>query len=443
MRDKIKYGNELLDIEIPDGADLTVMLPKEHEEKTATEEEIVLDALAHPVGSGLLGDEISKGDRVCILTNDITRLTRSHIYIPVLVEELNRIGIPDEDITILFANGMHSGMSEEQMISLITEDVYRRVRVCQHDCVNSPCELVGTTSYGHEVWANQIAMAADKLILTGGILVHHMAGFGGGRKDIIPGCARKDTILNNHKMVVDPNAQAGVLEKNPVHLDFMEACAFTKPAFLLNVLCDDYGTIYEAVAGHWRDAYLHGTEMARELYLYPVRERPDVVIASCGGFPKDIDLRQSKKGFYNASRAVKEGGTVICLAECREGCSKEMDDPFEEWLGRFRDLESVRAEIQKNVNMGGLNCYKVREVQSHCRLILVTSLDQKRMEQVGVECYPKDELNQVIQTVLSEYTAPKVLYMPQAGLTLPCFEKEESKREDKKAGKKADCRESN
>ncbi len=202
------------------------------------------DALAHPIGAGLLAEEIHAGDTVCILTNDITRLTRSHIYIPILVRELNKAGVSDGDITILFANGMHSAMTVEQMCSLITEDIYRRVTVVQHDCEESPCQLVGTTSYGHEVWANKIAMAADKLILTGGILVHHMVGFGGGRKDIIPGCARKDTILSNHKMVIDPNAQAAVLENNPVHLDFMEACAFTHPAYLLNVICDDHGMIY-------------------------------------------------------------------------------------------------------------------------------------------------------------------------------------------------------
>ena len=215
MKDKVKYGHELLDIEIPEGTDLSILLPKQHPTGVRSEEEIVEDALAHPIGAGLLAEEIHAGDTVCILTNDITRLTRSHIYIPILVRELNKAGVPDGDITILFANGMHSAMTEEQMCSLITEDIYRRVTVVQHDCEESPCQLVGTTSYGHEVWANKIAMAADKLILTGGILVHHMAGFGGGRKDIIPGCARKDTILSNHKMVIDPNAQAGVLENNP------------------------------------------------------------------------------------------------------------------------------------------------------------------------------------------------------------------------------------
>ena len=422
MKDKIKYGSVLLDIEIPDNVDLKIMLPKEIAHGGSTEEEIVENALRNPIGSGFLGDEIKKGDHVCILTNDITRLTRSHIYIPILVQALNACGVEDDDITILFANGMHSGMTEEQMKQLITEDIYGRVHVYQHNCETSPCVLVGTTSYRHDVWANKIAMEADKLILTGGILVHHMAGFGGGRKDIIPGCARKDTILSNHKMVVSPNAQAGVLEGNPVHLDFMEACAFTKPAFLLNVLCDNHGKICNAVAGHWREAYMYGTELAKELYLYPIDERPDVVIASAGGFPKDIDLRQSKKGFYNASRAVKEGGVVICLAECKEGCSKELDDPFEDWLDRFRTLDAVRNELKENVNMGGLNCYKVREVQSHCRLILITSLEQKRMSEVDVECYPKEQLNQVIRDVLATYDHPKVLYMPQAGLTLPCYQ---------------------
>lgn len=199
----------------------------------------------------------------------------------------------------------------------------------------------------------------------------------------------------------------------------MEACAFTHPAYLLNVICDDHGMIYQAVAGHWREAYLHGAELAKDFYLYPLPERPDIVIASCGGFPKDIDLRQSKKGFYNASRAVKKGGVIICLAECPGGCSKEMDDPFEEWLGRYPDKDSVVAELKRKVNMGGLNCYKVRECQAHCRLILITALDQKRMAEVNVECYPKEQLNEVIRTVLAEYDHPKVLYMPQAALTLP------------------------
>ena len=93
--------------------------------------------------------------------------------------------------------------------------------------------------------------------------------------------------------------------------------------------------------------------------------------------------------------------------------------PFEEWLSRFPDLISVKAELERNVNMGGLNCYKVREVQSHCRLILITDLSRDRMARVGVECQPKEALNQVVREVLADYKRPKVLYMPQAGLTLP------------------------
>lgn len=418
MEDKVKFGREYLPISIPAYYSVDTMLPREIE-SLAGEAELVRMALDNPIGTGRLCDVIDADDKVCILTNDITRLTRSQIYIPILVDELNRCGVSDDRITILFANGMHSGMSEEEMISLITEDIYRRVNVYQHNCKSDEFVLIGTTSYGHEVRVNKIAMDADKLILTGGVLVHHMAGFGGGRKDIIPGCASKETILANHQMVVEPNAQAGVIEGNPVHEDLMEACAFTNPAFMFNVLCDNHGKICDAVAGHWEKAYYQGVEKAKKLYLYPIEHKYDVVIASAGGFPKDIDLRQSKKGFYNASRAVAPGGTVICIAECSEGCSKEMDDPFEEWLDRFRDHESVRNELLREVNMGGLNCYKVRECQRVSRLVLITSLDQKRMADIDVECYPKEELNEIIERILGEYENPSVLYMPHAGLTLP------------------------
>lgn len=65
---------------------------------------------------------------------------------------------------------------------------------------------------------------------------------------------------------------------------------------------------------------------------------------------------------------------------------------------------------------------RLRKVQSHCRLILITSLDAQRMADVGVECHPKEELNAVIREVLAGYHDPNVLYMPQAGLTLPYVE---------------------
>ena len=93
MKDKVKYGHELLDIEIPEGTDLSILLPKQHPTGVRSEEEIVEDALAHPIGAGLLAEEIHAGDTVCILTNDITRLTRSHIYIPILVRELNKAAV--------------------------------------------------------------------------------------------------------------------------------------------------------------------------------------------------------------------------------------------------------------------------------------------------------------------------------------------------------------
>ena len=132
---------------------------------------------------------VKPGSKVCLLVNDITRLTKSDLFVPALVDELNACGIPDSDITVLFANGMHEQMSEADMRRIISDAAYERVNIVQHDCLNAEFVYVGTTTRGTEVRVNKVAYDADFLILTGGIVPHHIAGFGGGRKDIIPGCA--------------------------------------------------------------------------------------------------------------------------------------------------------------------------------------------------------------------------------------------------------------
>ena len=175
--------------------------------------------------------------------NDITRLTKSEVFVPIIIEELNRAGIPDKDITILFANGLHKAMTEGEMQRIIGEEIYGRVNIVQHDGVNGDFTLVGTTSRGNKVYINKVVTDADRVILTGGIILHHLAGYGGGRKNIIPGVAHQETIFFNHRMMVDPRAEAGNIEGNPIHEDVMEACGLVEPDFLFNVILDHQGKL--------------------------------------------------------------------------------------------------------------------------------------------------------------------------------------------------------
>ncbi|MDF2615577.1 MAG: hypothetical protein K0Q47_232 [Sedimentibacter sp.] len=418
-RYKLKYDKAKLEMEIPEEDILKVIIPNTYEHKFSTDKEVVIDALQNPIDAPLITEMFHKGETVCLLVNDITRLTKSEVFVPLIIDELNKVGIIDEDITILFANGLHKQMNEIEMRTIVGNEVYNRVNIVQHDGINGKFELAGTTSSENEVYVNTIVKNADKVIMTGGIIMHHLAGYGGGRKDIIPGCAKQDTIFYNHRMMVNPAARAGNIEGNPIHKDLMEACSLINPDYIVNVILDHEGNIAGAVAGNWITAWEAGCRIADSLYKVPIEQEADLVIASSGGFPKDIDLRQSKKGYYNAQRAVKQGGVIICLAGCDEGISRE-GDPFESWLEKYKTLDEVRKEMMIRFDIGGLNAYRTREVQKRARLILITKLDVVRLKELNVEAYHEDQFQEIIDKVREELGGhPSIIVMEQAGLTLP------------------------
>lgn len=287
-------------------------------------------ALDHPIGAGPLEEAVRPGDKVCILISDITR--RWHqpsAYLPILVERLNRAGIPDRDILILCATGTHSRQTREEQVSLVGEELYRRIRFRDHQCDDKEhLPYMGTTSRRTPVWLNSYAMACDKIILTGGVVYHFLAGFGGGRKSIVPGIAGRETINTNHNNALNKGLGSGsnpracngnMTEDNPFYSDLMECAAFAKPAYLLNVIVDDSYQIVGAFAGDWREAHAQAAKAVEKLDGVPVPRRAPLVIASAGGYPKDINLYQTSKTLSNALAAAAPGGTIVLLSQCREG----------------------------------------------------------------------------------------------------------------------------
>ncbi len=303
-----------------------VDLPEEHiihdlhGKTVAVEEDIAaaaLKALRTPIDSKPLAEIVKPGEKVAIVVSDETRLCYTDQFLPVIVRELNEQGIPDDDIDIVIATGTHRAQTPEEDILVLGEDMIKRFRVHQHDCRDTD-NLVykGTTSRGNKVYINKIVASADRIIATGAVTLHPMAGFGGGRKAIVPGVAGLDTINHNHVLALaekpgdgcNPDAVAAKLEGNPFHEDLMECVEFVNPDFLLNVVLTSEGGLYEVVAGNWKTAFYKGCRDLLEISGIPIRELADVVIASGGGYPKDINLYQGTKSHMNVEMAVKPGG---------------------------------------------------------------------------------------------------------------------------------------
>ena len=215
----------------------SVMLPEEHisdviegnPTPAVDVEAATLECMRHPIGSAPLAETVKPGDKVCIVCADVTRTwNHSDQFVIHIVNELNRAGIPDSDMYIVFAQGTHRAQTPEEDIRVVGEEVARRIKLYQHDSRNKEgLTLVGTTKLGTPVWIDKRVAAADKIILVNGITTHLFAGYGGGRKLILPGVAGWDTIQINHCHAladqfgggINPLTRSTVLENNPVSDD--------------------------------------------------------------------------------------------------------------------------------------------------------------------------------------------------------------------------------
>lgn len=386
-------------------------------------------ALDHPIGAGPIEEAVQAGDKVCIIISDVTRRWQQpSTYLPILVERLNRAGIPDENILILCATGTHRRQTEEEHISLVGEDLYRRIRFLDHQCDDKEhLTYMGTTSRGTPVWLNSYAMACDKLILTGGVVYHFLAGFGGGRKSVVPGIAGRETINTNHNNALNHGLGSGsnprvcngnMSDDNPFHSDLMECAAFAKPAYLLNVIVDDNYQIVGAFAGDWQKAHEEAAKVVKQLDGVAIPRRAPLVIASAGGFPKDINLYQTSKTLSNALAAVAPGGTMILLSQCREGFG---DPDCEAQICSYDTMEEREKALRADFSIGGFVGFLFAETAENYHLILVTDIPGQRFERTKIQvAQTLDEaLALAAQCNGGSLDGVETVLMPYGGSTFP------------------------
>lgn len=421
-RFELKYGDTLLPCRIPGTASIQVILPKDAPGIHDLGDEVrrVLD---RPTAFPALAELVRPGDRVVVLVSDITRLwVRTSEFLPHVLDYLNRAGVPDRDISVVIAKGSHREMTPEEHRLIVGDVAYRRVRASEHSCdADSELVFVGKTSRGTPVAVNKAALSADKLILTGGIVHHAMSGYGGGPKSVLPGIASRATIKANHIMalaedVVDINPATGAAraQGNPLHEDIVEAACLVQPDFLINVVTNTRGELAFVTAGHWLEAWRVGCEHVDRLYLSEIESKADVVVASCGGYPRDISLYQASKSLYNASQALKEGGSLILAVEAREGGGGE---GFFDWYS-LGGIEEHYFALRRDFTVAGYLAFLIALIARRMHLILVTGLPEEDVARIGA--HKAETLQQAVEMALSHSgRGAHVLVMPQAGLTLP------------------------
>ncbi len=411
---KLAYGKESVTLKLP--SDIICETLQTKPVKPLLEpEKALLEALANPLASPPLKEIVRPGETVCLLVNDSTRVARSEFFLPLIIKELLEAGVTEEEIFIVFANGTHRPLEHNEMVNLVGEEVASTIKMFNHDSKdNNELVFLGETTFNTPVYVNRKVMEADRRILTGSVVHHFFAGFGGGRKALIPGVAGWDTIQKNHSLMFDERSVSGRLDGNPVHEDLLQAALKVRGDFLLNTVLDENKQILGVFAGDMVQAHLAACAMAEEVNGVELTELADVVIASCGGYPKDINLYQAHKTLDNAMRALKPGGQMIFIASCPEGVGSEA---YERWAAEYSSLPELEAALRKNFALGGHKAFTVARLLQRGRVCLISDLEPEKAAMLGF--IPMASLEEAVAKVYGGEKGLLTYVIPQGSLVVP------------------------
>ena len=416
MKVNLAYGSGHLPIEVPD--DNTTIIEPAHIDGLLDEKAAVLDALQNPISSQPLLERISPDTKICIAFTDITRATPNNRIIPCLLEHL---GGPNDNITLLNQLGTHRPNTREELETMLTPEVVANYRVLNHEPENPKALVqVGTTADGTPALLNRHIVEADLRIITGFIEPHFFAGFSGGVKGIMPGCAGLETVMSNHgaKNIGDPQATFGVTEGNPLWEELRDIAIKAGPSFLLNVTLNEQRDITNVFAGDIIEAHKTGCAFVKKSAMQPVDQPFDIVVTTNSGYPLDLNLYQGVKGMSAGARVLKEGGTLILAAECREGVpgGSPLDDllrsanSIEEILVMLSTPDFVRPE-QWQAQIQAL-------VQRRAEVLVRCELDDTTLR--ACHLAPCADINAEVTKRLAKLGAEaRVAVLPQGPLTIP------------------------
>jgi len=351
------YGRDQIVLDLPGDRLVGVYQPRERPGASDLRAEVER-ALAMPVHSHLLRD-LAQGRRsAAIVVDDASRSVPNAELLPPIVDEVRAGGVALSEITVIVATGLHRPSTERELEAARGE---LPVRIVSHRS-DSEADLVslGTTSLGQEIKLNRAFLSADLKILIGDVEYHQFCGYGGGAKSVYPGIADAEAIRHNHSMMEVEGAGPGRWEDNPVRQEIEEVGRMAGVDFSLSVVMNSRKEVVQATAGHVVDAFLAGTRAVDEMYRIEVPEAVDLVIASAGGHPKDIDLYQAQKALTAGRRIVRKGGKVAVVAECPEGHGSEM---FDRWMREAKSVQDIVERIRAQFVMGGHKAYQfAREI---------------------------------------------------------------------------------
>ncbi len=414
------YGRRRLSVDVPEHLEVLELKPPVVDMRP--DDSAVERALRSPMSARTLEKAARDAGRVLVVVPDKTRSSGAAAYLPPVLGALERAGLDPAQIKLITANGAHPPMSEDELVAVVGTDIRKRYAVYQHDAKDPRAVVhVGATSRGTHVKMNRLCVESDLVVLTGSVSFHYFAGFGGGRKTLFPGLAAYDSIVANHRLTLGPGegldarCGAGMLEGNPVHEDIMEAFSLLPPPYVLNTVVAPGGSVVGAFAGDHDPVFESVCGATVRAFSVSVDRGADLVIASCGGFPWDINLLQMHKSLRNAALAARDGAPVVMVGEGGQGVGSptlERGLANESW--RAADSAARRSYVL-NAHTAVALLQQAARVSFH----VVSRIRDLSCARHWAEHHPDPQ--SALEAAMEEcgVGSPLVYYMPLSGITVP------------------------
>lgn len=425
MNVTLPYGHGELAVELPPECRVKVFTRPAFEGDGRTEGERIRSALDHPIGRDL-GRVVENCLARCgepsavIVIGDSTRGTPNSAILSPLLERMQASGVKRQNITVLIGCGKHREPFPEEIKRLVDPSLLRGIRLASHHAGKNETVYLGTTSRGTPVRLNKVYVEADLRIVTGMIEPHQLCGYSGGAKGAFIGLADEETIACNHSLLTSPMARADILEGNPMREDMEEGFGLAMADFIVNVVLDEKDQVLRAFAGTYPEAYLAGVRFARDTSRVGFEAPCNLVLVSCGGDPKDINLYQAQKALSHVESLVAPGGIVILFARCPDGPG---DDGFVRWMKEARSLRSIIERFgREGFQLGAHKAFLLARNLVKARTFLVSELDEEAAGRffLMVSSDPDDAIKKALRLLAAErVTKPVVGVVPQGTGILP------------------------
>ncbi|MFW9933794.1 MAG: lactate racemase domain-containing protein [Candidatus Thorarchaeota archaeon] len=416
MRLDIAYGDGFLPLDPTRYNEFQIISPK-----TAAGIQDIDRYVQHRVTETDMFRELIKADpskhNVIIVLEMPQRIIHLTSILEPLVDTLQTTSLTPSNIQFLLCGSSHYQLDLDETVRYLGRFTSEGSEIYIHDPHNEK-----TLRYmGDEpirsipVHLNAKYIHSTFRITLSSVMQSIFTGTTGGLLSIAPGLCGNRTAYHLAKQLA--RYESSVFECNPEYLSILHSTTnFATPHLYLNLVQDVKGTIAHVAAGKVDSVAKECKDVAQNLATSGIRRRSDVAVVGAGGKGYDSTLYDATESLHAAFSATRTGGTILLVAECKDGVGPE---GFLEGMTNTKTESELRVMAETNFKIGMERARFLRKVMESRDLVICSRLRESLVvEKIGCPAVrdPQEGLDMIVR---SNGTNSRIVIIEQAPFVHP------------------------